>query len=265
MAVPISFIPATACTACKVQGPGQRPVQEWQEAEVCQWLSEVFLAPQELVQMVEQQAITGKVLLSLTESDLAELSVPKFGHRRLLMLAAHELRHLAGATVNPAPSYAFQAPASSPSGSVNGSGPQLCVGGPVVNGNQAPPSVRSTLPGALKRGVQVLQYPCAPQSAISPSAQVGGRTLATPRVRSVVAPVPGPSLDWKGSHVAAPVPAAAASQCQVELAPSPRDTVEDASRPGTALRSRSMSPTSPSHRFAWEPLAHKASSSLTRL
>ena len=36
--------------------------QEWQEAEVCQWLSEVFLAPQELVQMVEQQAITGKVL-----------------------------------------------------------------------------------------------------------------------------------------------------------------------------------------------------------
>lgn len=37
--------------------------QEWQEAEVCQWLSEVFLAPQELVQMVEQQAITGKVLL----------------------------------------------------------------------------------------------------------------------------------------------------------------------------------------------------------
>ena len=37
--------------------------QEWQEAEVCQWLSEVFQAPQELVQMVEQQAITGKVLL----------------------------------------------------------------------------------------------------------------------------------------------------------------------------------------------------------
>eukprot|EP00435_Cladocopium_sp_Y103_P067729 s268_g30.t1 len=169
VAAPISFIPATA----KAQGPGSfRPVQEWQEAEVCQWLSEVFMAPKELVQMVEQQAITGKVLLSLNESDLAELSVPKFGHRRLLMLAAHELRRLstgAVSAVNAAPlSYAFQASASSPSSSVNGSGPQLCVGGPgVTNGisinGQAPPSVRSTLPGALNRGNQVLQYPC-PQS-----------------------------------------------------------------------------------------------------
>jgi hypothetical protein len=40
--------------------------------------------------------------------------------------------------------------------------------------------------------------------------------------------LPGDSLGMsQGSHVAAPVPAAAASQCQVELAPSPRDTVEE--------------------------------------
>ena len=35
--------------------------------------------------------------------------VGRFGHRRLLMLAAHELRRLAMSAMNPAPGYAFQA------------------------------------------------------------------------------------------------------------------------------------------------------------
>ncbi|CAE7771069.1 mfsd2ab, partial [Symbiodinium sp. CCMP2456] len=70
----------------------QRPVQEWQEEEVIRWLLEVSLAPKELAQVIREQAITGNVLLTLTEKDFEELEIPKFGHRRLLMMAATELR-----------------------------------------------------------------------------------------------------------------------------------------------------------------------------
>ncbi|CAE7766758.1 mfsd2ab [Symbiodinium microadriaticum] len=70
----------------------QRPVQEWQEEEVIRWLLEVSLAPKELAHVIREQAITGNVLLTLTEKDFEELEIPKFGHRRLLMMAATELR-----------------------------------------------------------------------------------------------------------------------------------------------------------------------------
>lgn len=39
-----------------------RPVQEWQEEEVCRYLQDVFQAPQDLVALAREQAITGKVL-----------------------------------------------------------------------------------------------------------------------------------------------------------------------------------------------------------
>ena len=36
--------------------------QEWQEEEVCRYLQDTFQAPQDLVALAREQAITGKVL-----------------------------------------------------------------------------------------------------------------------------------------------------------------------------------------------------------
>lgn len=273
VAAPVSWIPVpqyafmstkpiVSAEPSKLSSSSQRPVQEWQETEVCQWLTEVFLAPKELVQMVEEQAISGKVLLSLSERDFQELPVPKFGHRRLLMLAAHELRKRQASqasSVQPvsAVAYSVQAPSiptTVPAFATKGaSGPQLSVGGGNPHPSQV--SMRSTLPPrcAAPRRPQV-QASAMPMPAGSWVAGVD--RFATPRVMQ---------------SVAAPSTPASARQVQLPVA-SPRDTVEDEALFNAAMgRSRSMSPQSrpggaprmsPSHRFAWEPLA---STALTQL
>lgn len=228
-----------------------RPVQEWQEAEVCRWLLEVFQAPQDLVSLVREQAITGKVLLSLSERDLQELPVPKFGHRRLLMLAAQELRHRAVTPVVPPVVTPVVRQALAP-GSCNGSGPRLAVG-------QMAPQVpmRSTLPSRV-RVLATPPYTSVPCGAtVVPPRIPGGTNLATQcgkvTSQSVVAPV--------SPH-----------QARLPVS-SPRDTVDEGSLLAAA-RSRSLSPRQSRlgavarpapHRFAWEPLAREAQTSLTHL
>lgn len=48
--------------------------------------------PKDLAEFIEAQAINGLVLLSLTDEDLETIPLKKFGHRRLLLLAAKQLR-----------------------------------------------------------------------------------------------------------------------------------------------------------------------------
>eukprot|EP00930_Biecheleria_cincta_P027454 TRINITY_DN19290_c0_g1_i2.p1 TRINITY_DN19290_c0_g1~~TRINITY_DN19290_c0_g1_i2.p1 ORF type:complete len:869 (-),score=135.26 TRINITY_DN19290_c0_g1_i2:32-2638(-) len=69
-----------------------KPVEEWQENDVCEWLIEEASAPVGITRVVHDNAITGNVLLSLTEDDVDTLHVEKFGHRRLLLLAAQDIR-----------------------------------------------------------------------------------------------------------------------------------------------------------------------------
>ena len=258
----MSTKPIVSPEPSKLAASPSRPVQEWQETEVCQWLTEVFLAPKELVQMVEEQAISGKVLLSLSERDFQELPVPKFGHRRLLMLAAHELRKRQASQASSvqavsAVAYSVQAPSvptTLPAFATKGaSGPQLSVGGGNPHPSQV--SMRSALPprceAPRRPQVQASTMPMPAGSWVA-----GVDRFATPRVMQ---------------SVAAPSTPASARQVQLPVA-SPRDTVEDEALFNAAMgRSRSMSPQSrpggaprmsPSHRFAWEPLA---STALTQL
>ncbi|CAJ1447715.1 unnamed protein product, partial [Effrenium voratum] len=74
-----------------------KPIRSWTEEHVAQWLMKLSTVPVDLLDIVHQHAITGAVLLSLTEQDLETLHLEKFGHRRLLMLAARELRRAAQA------------------------------------------------------------------------------------------------------------------------------------------------------------------------
>lgn len=73
-----------------------RPVQQWDESDVAQWLARLSAVPPDIVDVVHRHAISGPVLLSLSDQDLAELGIEKFGHRRLLALAAQELRAAVG-------------------------------------------------------------------------------------------------------------------------------------------------------------------------
>lgn len=70
-----------------------KPVDEWDEADVMSWLSGIPSVPRDILEVVRKQAINGPVLLSLSERDLQALDIEKFGHRRLLKLAADELRN----------------------------------------------------------------------------------------------------------------------------------------------------------------------------
>mmetsp|Transcript_11685 Transcript_11685/g.31448 ORF Transcript_11685/g.31448 Transcript_11685/m.31448 type:complete len:646 (+) Transcript_11685:153-2090(+) len=69
-----------------------RPVQQWSVNDVVNFMSSFCAIPPDLVDILWAQAISGPVLLSLSEADLEELRIEKFGHRRLLMLGAQELR-----------------------------------------------------------------------------------------------------------------------------------------------------------------------------
>eukprot|EP00439_Symbiodinium_sp_Y106_P071607 s906_g12.t3 len=73
------------------------------EDDVAQWLMKLSTVPADILDVVHLHAISGAVLLSMTEEDhskrywaglgdLEGLRIEKFGHRRLLLLAAQELR-----------------------------------------------------------------------------------------------------------------------------------------------------------------------------
>lgn len=82
-------------------GPMRKPVQDWNEDDVEDWLVRFTTVPSDLAEVVRAHAISGMVMLTLKEEDLESLNI-KFGHRRLLMLAADELRRAFGtvASVN---------------------------------------------------------------------------------------------------------------------------------------------------------------------
>jgi len=69
----------------------EKPVEQWTEADVASWVASLS-AVEGMDEVVRCHGITGSVLLSMSEEDLAELNIKKFGHRRLLVLAAEELR-----------------------------------------------------------------------------------------------------------------------------------------------------------------------------
>eukprot|EP00931_Biecheleriopsis_adriatica_P113956 TRINITY_DN8929_c0_g1_i1.p1 TRINITY_DN8929_c0_g1~~TRINITY_DN8929_c0_g1_i1.p1 ORF type:complete len:974 (-),score=197.06 TRINITY_DN8929_c0_g1_i1:99-3020(-) len=77
-------------------GPAQDPsgVHNWDEDAVAQWLMRLSTVPSDIIDLVHAHAITGSVLLSLSDEDLEGLNIQKFGHRRLLLLAAQELRRM---------------------------------------------------------------------------------------------------------------------------------------------------------------------------
>jgi len=87
-----------------------KPVRDWTEDDVAQWLMKLSTVPADILDVVHLHAISGAVLLSLTEEDLEALRIEKFGHRRLLLLAAQELRR------------AVQVPVDRPYNAVHGSG-----------------------------------------------------------------------------------------------------------------------------------------------
>merc|ERR1712224_1114523 len=68
--------------------------EEWDESDVCAWMGSFAPMPKDLMEFIEAHAINGLVLLSLTDEDLEALPLIKFGHRRLLLLAAKQLRSL---------------------------------------------------------------------------------------------------------------------------------------------------------------------------
>jgi len=70
----------------------EKPVEHWDEADVATWLAFLSRTPDDIAELVFEHAISGPVLLSLSDEDLAGLDIVKFGHRRLLVLAARELR-----------------------------------------------------------------------------------------------------------------------------------------------------------------------------
>lgn len=76
---------------CPQQQMTHSAVQEWTEDDVEDWLVRFTTVPSSLAAVVREHAITGMVMLTLKEEDLENLNV-KFGHRRLLMMAAGELR-----------------------------------------------------------------------------------------------------------------------------------------------------------------------------
>ncbi|CAE7284151.1 unnamed protein product [Symbiodinium sp. CCMP2456] len=69
-----------------------KPVRDWTEDDVAQWLMKLSTVPADILDVVHLHAVSGAVLLSMTEEDLEGLRIEKFGHRRLLLLAAQELR-----------------------------------------------------------------------------------------------------------------------------------------------------------------------------
>ncbi|CAK9116183.1 unnamed protein product [Durusdinium trenchii] len=76
----------------KMPAPVRKPIRDWSEEDVSVFLMNLSTVPMDIIDVVHAHAITGAVLLSLTDEDLEGLNIEKFGHRRLLLLAAQELR-----------------------------------------------------------------------------------------------------------------------------------------------------------------------------
>lgn len=68
------------------------PVMDWSVDDVVHWVASLLFVPQDVVQeVVKEHAISGPVLLTLTEHELEGLGVEKFGWRRQLALSIREL------------------------------------------------------------------------------------------------------------------------------------------------------------------------------
>merc|ERR1712135_212267 len=85
-------------SASKLAG---KSVEQWDETDVASWVASLSALPDGIAEVVHAHAITGPVLLSLSSEDLAGLNIKKFGHRRLLVLAANELRKAVDGTLSP--------------------------------------------------------------------------------------------------------------------------------------------------------------------
>eukprot|EP00930_Biecheleria_cincta_P025563 TRINITY_DN1818_c0_g1_i1.p1 TRINITY_DN1818_c0_g1~~TRINITY_DN1818_c0_g1_i1.p1 ORF type:complete len:1365 (+),score=167.49 TRINITY_DN1818_c0_g1_i1:168-4097(+) len=145
-------------------------ISDCSEDDVAQWLMSLSTVPSDIIDVIHTHAINGAVLLSLTEEDLEGLDIPKFGHRRLLLLAAQQLRstveaqqqsrlHSSASVQQMRPSPApfsqetFHLPLSPSGTSSQGSSHQSvgqpcagglpCAGTPAYDGTQRLPHVRS--------------------------------------------------------------------------------------------------------------------------
>mmetsp|Transcript_48145 Transcript_48145/g.114439 ORF Transcript_48145/g.114439 Transcript_48145/m.114439 type:complete len:533 (-) Transcript_48145:107-1705(-) len=76
----------------RMQNLVSRPVEQWDEDDVTRYVSTLSAAPDGLYEAVRAHAISGLVLLSLTDQDIDNLDIKKFGVRRILRLAAHQLQ-----------------------------------------------------------------------------------------------------------------------------------------------------------------------------
>lgn len=84
----------SARTRDLAQGYERKPVSEWDVEDVTAWMTSLSTVPTALLETLHEHAITGAVLLSLTEDDFKAMGIDRFGHRRLLSLATRELRAL---------------------------------------------------------------------------------------------------------------------------------------------------------------------------
>jgi len=69
-----------------------KAVEDWSEADVAEWMTLRYPVHEEFLELLRRHAINGPVLLTLTEGDLNEMGIERFGHRRLLGLAIQEVR-----------------------------------------------------------------------------------------------------------------------------------------------------------------------------
>lgn len=77
-----------------------KPVAEWDEQDVVEWISYLSPVPSDFVELLHRHAINGTVLLTLSDEDIKNLGM-KFGYQRLLILAARELRTCANRRTEP--------------------------------------------------------------------------------------------------------------------------------------------------------------------
>jgi len=71
-----------------------KPIEQWDEEDVACWVSSFSAVRESITDAILANAINGQVLMSLSEADVGNLEIEKFGHRRILMIAARKLRKL---------------------------------------------------------------------------------------------------------------------------------------------------------------------------
>lgn len=72
--------------------PNQKPLSSWSVEDVYRWTLQVASCPLDVAERLRHQAVNGLVLASLTEQDLENMGVSKFGWRRQLVLLARCLQ-----------------------------------------------------------------------------------------------------------------------------------------------------------------------------